>query len=317
MDFVDTEPTGDFSDDDLSEFFEVRVDLADAWGSVVLLVGSGVSDFDGAVTARAMSDPLTSPVDHEISGGPGLAGVSGLTGISPLAGGAGATGCAGAGWRGGGMGVTWRTGGLCGVTGFCRGTVTRRGTTACGAGATSAGVRWVVASPGAGAAGGAATTGGAGATWGARSAWGTGEAGAGCAAGAAGALAGAGTVTGELVTMSASAGTLAPGVAGAVPRRTCPGTVRRSRCWRMTRAVKAPTTTTAMASRITNSFVERVHRRFIQVPPGSTPMKSKIPTMTKLLENTAKVRSNQLKPNHEPATQMGSTAAVWCVNPSQ
>ena len=178
------------------------------------------------------------------------------------------------------MGVTWRTGGFCGVTGFCRGAVTRRGATACGAGATSAGVRWVVASPGAGAAGGAATTGGTGATWGAGSA---------CGAGEAGALAGAGTVAGGLVTMSASAGTLAPGVAGAVPTRTCPGTVRRSCCWRMTRAVKAPTTTTAMASRITSSFVERVHRRFIQVPPGSTPMKSKIPTMAKLLENTAKV----------------------------
>jgi len=117
VDFVDTEPTGDFSgdcsgdfsddgdfsdvgdfsDDDLSDFFEVRVDLADVCGSVVLSVGSGVSDFDGAVTARSMSDPLTSPVDHEVSGGPGLAGVSGLAGISPLAGGAGATGCTGAG----------------------------------------------------------------------------------------------------------------------------------------------------------------------------------------------------------------------------
>src|SRR5581483_7893161 len=79
---------------------------------------SDLPESDGTVTVRAESDPLSLSVDHETSGGPGLAGLSGLAGVSGLAGRPGATGCAGAGWRGGGTGVTCRTGGLCGVTGF-------------------------------------------------------------------------------------------------------------------------------------------------------------------------------------------------------
>jgi hypothetical protein len=310
VDFVDTEAAGGFSD-----FFEVRVDLVDACRSVAFTAGSAVSDSDGTVSVRVVSDsdPLTSPLDHETSGGPGLAGISGLAGTSGLAGGTGSIGCAGAGCRSGGIGVTCRTGGRCGVTGFCREGATRRGVAACGAGVASAGVMWVMASPGPGSAGGGATIDGAAATCGVGSACSAGDTGAGCDAGAAGPLAGAGAVAGELATMSASAGTLAPGVAGAVPRRTCPGSVRRSCCWCMTMAVNAPTTTTAIASRITNSFVERVHRKFIQVPPGSTPTKFN----SELLEHTVKVGAKFAQAKSQTRDPNGQHSCRVMLNPSQ